>query len=49
MILFVNDNTGILFLRKTGAIIKVITEVIYKNSFITNLLNIKSPINGSDN
>ena len=46
MILFVNNNSGILFIKRFGYVFRWITEVIRKNSMITRLILRNSPING---
>jgi len=46
MILFVNENRGILFLSGVSAVVTWITEIIKKNSLITIVLNKISRING---
>jgi hypothetical protein len=46
MILFVDDNSGILFLKRLDLVLVWITEIIERVSRITTVLNMKSRING---
>jgi hypothetical protein len=46
MIIFVNDNSGFLFLRYVELAQQIITEIINRISAVTIILNKESAING---